>query len=291
MLEHYLNGFLNHCREAHFALRSESVMANRVREFEGYLESLGVGCITDVTYIHLSGYVTFNHPSVHIKKSRVWTLHQFFHYLKLQGLFKENIALKIPYPKIEQKDPRFLSSAELSRVISHFIGRAETPDGLRDLVTVLFFAFLGLRISSVIALNIQDIDLPHSRARFIGKGNKVRCLPLPQILCRFLNTYMNSLGMELGPLFQSNRGRRISCRTVQNLFAAASRDLGFHLHSHLFRHTAATEMNRVAGIDLTKQLLGHRRRENTRVYVHLNPDVYAEYMRHHPIMSGPRKES
>ena len=53
------------------------------------------------------------------------------------------------------------------------------------------------------------------------------------------------------------------------------------LHAHLFRHTAATYLNKVAGQDVTQQVLGHASRSNTQQYTHLNPDVYAVYMKKH----------
>jgi len=59
----------------------------------------------------------------------------------------------------------------------------------------------------------------------------------------------------------------------------------------MFRHSAATQLNRIAGLDVTKFVLGHRRRESTQQYVHLNPDVYAAYMGRHPYMNLKVKEN
>ena len=59
------------------------------------------------------------------------------------------------------------------------------------------------------------------------------------------------------------------------------------LHARLFRHTAATHLNKVADIAITQQVLGHSHRANTLKYAHLNPDQYAAYMKKHPFM---RKE-
>lgn len=78
---------------------------------------------------------------------------------------------------------------------------------------------------------------------------------------------------------------------TQHFFKEASDALGMHIYSRIFRHTAATQMNQVAGIEVTKQLMGHRRRESTKRYVHLNPDVYTEYMRRHPFMRFNLKEN
>ena len=87
----------------------------------------------------------------------------------------------------------------------------------------------------------------------------------------------------------SKRKKRISPRTLQDIFRTAADQLGIDkkLHARLFRHTAATHLNKVAGIEITQQVLGHSRRANTLKYAHLNPDRYAAYMKKHPFM---RKE-
>ncbi len=56
------------------------------------------------------------------------------------------------------------------------------------------------------------------------------------------------------------------------------------LHAHLFRHTAATHLNKAAGTDITQHVLGHSQRHNTEKYTHLNPDLYAVYMKRHPLL-------
>jgi len=85
----------------------------------------------------------------------------------------------------------------------------------------------------------------------------------------------------------SKRKKRISPRTLQDIFRTAADQVGIDkkLHARLFRHTAATNLNQVAGIEITQHVLGHRRRVNTLKYAHLNPDKYSIYMRKHPFMS------
>jgi integrase/recombinase XerC len=101
-----------------------------------------------------------------------------------------------------------------------------------------------------------------------------------------LELYLVNLGKETGALFLSKRNKRIHERTLRDIFRSAVDQLGIdkHLHAHLFRHTAATHLNKVAGVEITQFVLGHTRRSNTVKYVHLNPDEYALYMRKHPFM-------
>jgi integrase/recombinase XerD len=74
---------------------------------------------------------------------------------------------------------------------------------------------------------------------------------------------------------------------LQFLFKNVAEQLGIDkkLHPHLFRHTAATQINQVAGLQITQWLLGHQRMANTDHYAHLNPDIYAVHMQKLPYMT------
>ena len=63
-------------------------------------------------------------------------------------------------------------------------------------------------------------------------------------------------------------------------------DLRLHKSNFAFRHTTATHLNKVAGVEITQHVLGHSRRANTLKYAHLNPDKYAVYMKQHPFMQA-----
>ncbi|MEE8288811.1 MAG: tyrosine-type recombinase/integrase, partial [Nitrosomonadaceae bacterium] len=244
--------------------------------------------IADLNYQHLLVFVAdFEAPSVHVKKNRVWALHHFYHFLKLNHIIDENIAAYIPYPKIGRKVPQYLTITEFNQLLEHFASRAVSPHGLRNLNVIMLFGLLGLRLRSVLKLDIADVDLSAALIRIREKGNVQRLLPLPGILCRTLTRYLQTLEHPRGPLFLSKRGKRLSERTVQDFLrtAMAKLDIDKHLHAHLFRHTAATYLNKVAGPDVTQHVLGHAARRNTVQYSHLNPDVYAVYMKKHPYMN------
>ena len=84
----------------------------------------------------------------------------------------------------------------------------------------------------------------------------------------------------------SKRKQRLARRSVQSIFYQVAQKLNIDkkLHPHLFRHTAATHLNQVAGLEITQFVLGHQRQHNTHQYAHLNPDIYAEHMKNHPYM-------
>jgi site-specific recombinase XerD len=229
-------------------------------------------------------------PSPSVKKARVWSLHQFFHNLKLQQLIPHNIAAKLPYPKIEKKIAQFLTDDEFKRILNFFTQQATDIQGLRNLVLILLMGFLGLRTAAIVAINISDVDLIESRLWIHEKGywgQTKKVIPLPQVLCHILTQYISQLDNTQKPLFLSKRNRRYSPRSLQNLFRNVADQLGIEkkLHPHLFRHTAATQINQVAGLQITQCLLGHQSIANTNHYAHLNPNIYAEHMRKHPYMT------
>ena len=158
--------------------------------------------------------------------------------------------------------------------------------GLRNLVIIMLLGTLGLRTRTLTGLNIEDIDVTCGLMWIREKGQRQRTIALPHCLCKIIRNYLKLQQLERGPLFISKRNKRISPRTLQDIFRTAADQLGIDkkLHARLFRHTAATHLNKVAGIDITQQVLGHSRRANTIKYAHLNPDQYALYMKKHPYM-------
>jgi len=228
----------------------------------------------------------YKDPSIHVRKSRVWTLRQFYHFLVLHRHVPQNIALKLPYPKIEKTIPQFLTSGEYNCLILHFSRQAQDLEGLRNLIIIMLLGILGLRTSTLIAINIEDIDLTCGLVWIREKGRRQRNLILPKSLCKIINKYLQLIRCKSGPLLISKRKRRISPRTLQDIFRTAADQNGINkkLHARLFRHTAATHLNKVAGIEITQHVLGHSRRANTLKYAHLNPDKYAVYMKQHPFM-------
>ena len=287
MLQDYIEQFLHYCQASNFTAKSIEAFTARLRQFDRYCQTLAAGSIAELTYQHLLAFVAdFEAPSVHVKKNRVWALHQFYHFLKLNQLIDENIAAYIPYPKIWRKVPQYLTAAEFNQLLEHFASRTNSPHGLRNLIVIMLFGLLGLRLGSVLKLDVADVDLSAALIRIREKGNIRRLFPLPGILCRTLTGYLETRERPRGPLLLSKRRKRLSERTVQDFLRVAMAELGMdkHLHAHLLRHTAATCLNKVAGPDITQHVLGHAAPRNTNQYIHLNPDIYAVYMKKHPYM-------
>jgi integrase/recombinase XerC len=287
MLTEQINGFIEYCKVSGFSDRSIQALTIRLNDFNDFLKPKRFSHIQNITYRHLSTFVAdYKNPSIHVKKSRIWSLRQFFHYLKLNSIVRENIATDLPYPKIEKTVPHFLTIDEYNRILHYCSTLANNILGLRNLLIIMMLGILGLRSGSIVSLNIQDIDTLSGLAWVKEKGARKRIMVLPEMICSLLQKYLEQMGRSRGPLFLSKRGKRISQRTLQDIFRSIADTLSIDkvLHAHLFRHTAATHLNRVAGTTITQHVLGHSQRKNTDKYTHLNPDLYATYMKRHPFM-------
>jgi integrase/recombinase XerC len=290
MLEKNIVQFLNYCNNSNFSNRSIESFSLRLREFNQFIQSCAVDLVQEITYRHLIEFVAdYTNPSAAVKKARVWSLRQFFHFLKLQKQIDTTISLQLPYPKMAKKVPHFLTISEFNQLLDHFTQQATALEGIRNLVLISLLGFLGLRTSTIVALDIEDVDLKESSIWIREKGikdNSKRELPLPQVLCQLLAGYLQRLQSKQGPLFLSKRTKRLARRSLQNLYRKSADKVGINkrLHPHLFRHTAATHLNQVAGIQITRFVLGHQRKHNTEQYAHLNPDIYAVHMKQHPYM-------
>ena len=286
MLTQLIADFIEYTEHVNFKKRSRDAVKSRLKQLSTYCESQNIQDVNDITFQHLLQFVAeFGHNSVHVKKSKIWALHQFFHFLTLKKIIPQNIALTLPYPKVGKKEPMFLTIDEFNHVLKHFAQKADKPVGLRNLIIIMLLGILGLRVSSVTQLDIDDVDLDNKTIRVIEKATIYkRVMPMPDILTSCLALFIEHHPNQHGPLFLSKRSNRISDSTIQQWLRNVTGELNINkkIHPHLFRHTAATWLNKTAGTSITQFVLGHARRANTYLYAHLNPDVYATYMQRHP---------
>ena len=158
----------------------------------------------------------------------------------------------------------------------------------RDLSIVGLMLLHGLRSCEVLALNRDDVQLPDSQIRVLGKGKRVRVLPLARESVELLDHYMclerpPRCGQALFVSLQgSARGRRMTPAGLRSLFRHHRRATGVaQANPHWFRHTVASDMVR-AGVSLPAlmQLMGHAHIQTTMVYIQITPrDVWEQYAR------------
>lgn len=287
MLKEQISGFIAYCKVSGFKPKSIESLSLRLAHFNDFINSCRVKRIQSIQYLHLRQFIAdYQSPSIHVKKARIWSLRQFYHYLMLKGHVKDNITSDLAYPRMEKTVPQFLTIAEYNRIMEYCTTRIGANGGLRNLIILLLLGMLGLRTGAVIGLNYQDVNLVAGLLWVREKGGIGRAVVMPKVLCNLLQHYTTDRPFGRGPLLLSKRSKRFSLRSLQMMFAEMMGAVGIdkHLHAHLFRHTAGAHLNKVGGTGICQYVLGHARRSNTLKYAHLNPDHYAVFMRCHPFV-------
>ncbi len=133
MLQSHINQFFDYCRLADFSIRSVQALTARLNEFNTFLKKQRIRSIKKVAYRHLVGFVAdYKAPSIHVTKSRVWVMRQFYHFLTLHRIIPKNIATGIPCPNIDDQCRR---RVQINQRLDHppvKINRLETLEELPD---------------------------------------------------------------------------------------------------------------------------------------------------------------
>ncbi len=156
MLQENITNFLDYCNNSDFSNRSIPTLSFRLNEFDKFINERSISEINYINYQHLVQFIAdYGQPSPSVKKARVWSLRQFFHYLKLLQLINKNIALELPYPKIEKKVALFLTADEFNCILTYFSQKTTDIKGLRNLIMILMMGLLGIRTAATSSLSMS----------------------------------------------------------------------------------------------------------------------------------------
>ncbi len=222
------------------------------------------------------------------------TLRSFFRYLCREGVVQANPAKLVPTPKLAKRLPAHLSLDEVERLLSS--PGAHNSQGARDRAILELFYASGIRLSELVGLDLNSLDLRERFVKVRGKGNKERIVPIGSKAVAALQHYLprrKELVAGRAPgrhapqaLFLNRLGGRFSARGMARILLKYLKrsGLGPKITPHGLRHSYATHLLE-AGADLRtiQELLGHSRLSTTQRYTHLNLDHLMEvYDKAHP---------
>ena len=211
----------------------------------------------------------------------------FFRYLIREKHVDKNPITDVSAPKGKKRLPGNLDADRMARLLD-IHGKGPLVDRDRAILELLYSS--GLRLSELTGLNCGDVDMSDATVRVTGKGNKDRIVPVGrkalQALLVWDQTRVLLANAEERALFVSNRGTRISPRSVQARVTHWARAQGIdtNVYPHLFRHSFATHLLE-SSHDLrgVQELLGHANISTTQVYTHLDFQHLAQiYDQTHP---------
>ena len=220
----------------------------------------------------------------------------FYRFLNLHHGVEVNPARAASTPKLEKKLPGYLDRGAMDRLFALAEERAgaNTFRSVRDRAILELFYSTGMRLSELVGLDLDDLDLVSDQVRVRGKGRKERILPVGRLAVTSLRNYYlrrdevlsGSRGAERRAVFLSERGRRLTPRAVQfavrRLLDAVSE--GRKVTTHSLRHSFATHLLD-AGADLraVQELLGHASLSTTQIYTHTSVERLKQvYHQAHP---------
>jgi integrase/recombinase XerC len=211
-------------------------------------------------------------------------LRTFTRYMRREGWIEGDPVALAAAPKREQKVPSHLSVDEMSTLLA--TPDASQPLGCRDRAILELFYASGLRLSELVGLDVEDVNLSARMVRVMGKGAKERIIPFNETTRKAIAAWLKERGALAGkgkgdPLFVNFRGSRLTGRSVQRIVAryVSLCSTRFGISPHALRHSFATHLlERGADLRAIQELLGHVALSTTQRYTHVNSaqllDVY-----------------
>lgn len=215
----------------------------------------------------------------------------FHKFLLREGDATADPAEGVSRPKVPRNLPRPLTVDEVAALIAA-PGDDGKPATLRDRAILETLYGAGLRISELVGLNVDDVDLDEGSVRALGKGSKERVVPLGRYAKRALESYLVRGRPALagsrsgGALFLNQRGGRLTRQGTTNIIKAQARRAGIRkrVTPHMLRHSFATHLlEGGADVRVVQELLGHASVATTQIYTLVTKDRLREvYFDAHP---------
>ncbi len=260
---------------------SEHTLRNYLSDisfFLKYLESMGNKIqnekdIEKLEPIDIRGFLAsrFKQNKASSNTRRISSIKSFFKFLLKRALIEKNPAELISSPKIEKTLPRAIGLDEILSLI-HAITENDVLS-LRDRAMIELLYSSGLRVSELVSVNLEDLDLKNGTLRVLGKGKKERIVPVGSYAVEAIKEYMSKrdelIKDATDALFLNKDGKRITTRSVARiikkyLFRVA---INKKVSPHTLRHSFATHLlSSGADIRFIQELLGHASLSTTQRY-------------------------
>ena len=210
----------------------------------------------------------------------------FFKFLMLDGHLKSHPAEDLDTPQRFAYLPKFLTEDEINRLLS--APDISTEEGIRDRAVLEIMYATGLRVSELVNLKPDDLDLMTGLVRCHGKGNKERRVPLGKSAIHWLQQYAAvkaGYGKQSSPYVFLHRGRPFTRQVAWTMIKHHAEKVGIkNVSPHTLRHSFATHLIQHGADSRSVQaLLGHADISTTQIYTHITDmHLRAAYDRHHP---------
>lgn len=249
-----------------------------------YMENNKIKTALDIEYQNITNYLKYldnnNYETSSIIR-KIVSIKLFHKYLSEEYKIKD-ISSKIINPKLRRKLPNILTIEEVDNLLDI---KLNTPFDYRNKAMLELMYSSGLRVSELVDLKLNNIDLDNGYVRCLGKGKKERIIPIGEIaieyLKKYINEYRNSMkkGYYTENVFLNNHGKNITRQgfflIIKNI--AKEKNIDKNITPHMLRHSFATHLlNNGANLRTIQEMLGHSSITTTQIYTNVSNDIIKE---------------
>jgi len=214
------------------------------------------------------------------------TLRTFYKYLLRRGDLTDNPMHTIRMVKTSKTLPSYIRESEMNQMLTLHEKPKNTFEEARDQLALMLLYGTGMRLAELLQLTQHQINLPSKTLRVIGKRNKERIIPMPQLLVDLIKQYQSLNPYQNATLLLTDKGEPCYPMFIQRLVKKYLGEVSTleKLSPHVLRHSYATHLlNLGADLNAIKELLGHANLAATQVYTHNSMEKLKEiYKQAHP---------
>jgi integrase/recombinase XerD len=278
-----IDEFLNHIQvELGYSVNTLSAYRNDLGQFAGYLDAHEA--VADWSEVDKDIIVRFvlnlkeREYSPATVARKVAAVKSFFHFLVAEGIVSEDPTAMLEAPRVKKRLPQTLSREGVDRLLAAPL-EGEGPKALRDAALLEMLYATGVRVSELVALNTDDVNLASATVRCFGKGAKERIIPMHMRAVESLRAYVDEGRVAYlkdrteKALFLNPRGRRLTRQGLWLIIKDYVEKSGIEskVTPHTLRHSFATHLlDGGAGLREVQKLLGHSNVSTTQIYTHVS---------------------
>jgi integrase/recombinase XerC len=247
-----------------------------LREFSEALHAKEIG---GISHLDIRAFLAFLKDRGYSKNSisrKLACVRSFFKYLLRENVLTANPALNVSSPKRDKRLPKFLDLSEITHLLEAPSKNSWKEKRDKAILETLYSS--GLRVSELVGLNHDDVDVFSGLVRVRGKGKKERIVPLGNVALQTVQNYLQMhppkeehAGVKK-PLFVNRSGGRLTDRSIRRMILKYVRRIALNkeVSPHMLRHSFATHMlDRGADLRSVQELLGHENLSTTQIYTHV----------------------
>lgn len=249
-----------------------------------YMENNKIKTALDIEYQNITNYLKYldnnNYETSSIIR-KIVSIKLFHKYLSEEYKIKD-VSSKIINPRLRRKLPNILTIEEVDNLLDI---KLNTPFDYRNKAMLELMYSSGLRVSELVDLKLNNIDLDNGYVRCLGKGKKERIIPIGEIaieyLKKYINEYRNSMKKDYYTenVFLNNHGKNITRQgfflIIKNI--AKEKNIDKNITPHMLRHSFATHLlNNGANLRTIQEMLGHSSITTTQIYTNVSNDIIKE---------------